>query len=540
MNVEQGIQNIRDWMALVKDNLNPESESGDSSQKPPDELTQLSLSSMPTRGRVILVRGRALASEWYDRGGEYNSAREVLVEREDVERMLTATHRLPEKDDELDLLEAVLWFSLLVSISEHRYGETERASVETYALSQKIELLLNQAYNGNDRAVPRLKHLRYRTYYAYARHLQTAGMAELSERFFDRALKYCAESLELSPPERYDLEMRRYNFWSGMALIGLARKSLDTGELTRADRQLLVARSLLLQVHAGIEIAFIDVLLACSGRQQGRTGEAIDLLKRSKEKFRARSHERYFRRANVELVKAYLNVADYAQAEAALADEGPSGDRFSGDEKTQARWFATNDLLRARIELGLVRLESAERLANECLSALEDQGHSSDLRALGYAVLAEVSLSRKRYSDAIGRCRAGLALNPRDLNDKAWLTLVLAHGFLLRGHLESAKLHFSEWNDMKDRVENRFIHDRAKQFESQIEFERDSFYIPYVDPTDINYGNLNLRLRAFLARYVHEKYKGETQEQLAARLGVTRATYASWLAELRRLDMIDF
>jgi tetratricopeptide (TPR) repeat protein len=217
--------------------------------------------------------------------------------------------------------------------------------------------------------------------------------------------------------------------------------------------------------------------------------------------------------------------------------EGPRRLFRSGNEASKERWEAINSLLWARLKLARYDYAEAEVDANKCLSQIAH--HSEDVRVQAYAVLGDIALAQGKYSEAIRKGHAGLALNPTDPTDRGWLMLVLCEAYLRRKHIENAKHWFGEWSQVRQRVENRLFAKRASNLEVELDAERDSFYVCYREPKELKYDVLNLQLRAVLVRHVRTFKRGSTQEEQARALGISRQTYASWLSELKKKDLID-
>jgi len=515
--------------------------------------------------RTTLIRARWIASDLLDRIGEYEHAGNCLLDYDEVKLWLHRFPNLPPEPNQRVLVRDLLWFSLLHSVAEHRKGNFESALGTAQRLQDKVEMYLRQAHQTDKQSAVRwLVELSLRFAYAHGRHLQSQGRADEAESQIGRTILFCSQAMDLICIRTDDLLKRHPGekakkritearhklcqgiyYWTSTALIALARAFLDQGQLKRAQRQTLVARTLIRQTENKVGIAFANYLLGSICRQLGDVDSAIEYIENSILVFKAAGHERYFLRARYELAKAYFfratapggSIQDYQRAKEIIDSQEPTVARFRGDPKTSARWEGATLLLKARISLGLGHHEDAERQAKECLQTLGE--YSKDLRAQAHAVLAEVHLSRRSFTDATRHCLAGLDLNPVDVTDSAWLTLVLCESYTRRKHFDNARRRFDEWLSMEGQVENEFMRQRAAILKRDLDAEQDSFYIPYSQAKTLRYEEANLELRAFLVRRIRTTMRGRTQEEQAEELGISRQTYSGWLTELRRENKID-
>jgi tetratricopeptide (TPR) repeat protein len=321
-------------------------------------------------------------------------------------------------------------------------------------------------------------------------------------------------------------------------MTALSRASLEQGRLERAARQLLVSGTILRSTQDQIGVGFSDYLLGCVYRQMGDWAKSIAHLTVATERFRDLRHERYLRRTLFELTKSYLLKKDWDGAQQSLASAKGLGEQmlFRENTATRKRSEAVGELLFARVKFATGEIAEAEACIQSCWAQIATLG--ADIKAQAHIIRGEILLWQKKFSSSIRECETGLRLKPADVTDRAWLILIAAEAHLRRGDLDGAKQWFSQWEMLAKEIENQILRERALKLESALDAEKASFYISYADPSEFTYEKVNQDLRRFLVQHVRAFKHGESQEEQARALGISRQTYSNWLAELRDANLL--
>jgi tetratricopeptide (TPR) repeat protein len=470
-----------------------------------------------------ILRARWINADLHDHRGNYQAARVCLGDIGPVRKAIDHVSSNPDRGPSEYLMVHQLWLLLMESVADHRDGLHAKAIDTTRKLRAALDFLPAGEYLD----------LRARVEYALGRHLQSDGQPDEAEQCFTRGIEFCESAYVLAENDENTAYTR---FLTAIFVVGLARNLLARGELTRALRQTLIARTLMPK-RDRVYLAYLDFLKGATLRQLNDLPKAIACLLRAVEVFEQENHERYFQRARYELAKAYYNQRSFEAAIATLIRQLKGTPSFTGDLHTQHRWKASKLILEARIAYELHDYAAAATNAEAAHGALRDfPAKSSDLRALIQIERAKVALKLGKFDDAVTHCNTGLALKTDDANDRGWLLLVLTEAHLLRREIDSVNASFDRWKKIEPSVENYHILEYADQLRPRVEREASSFYVAFdaTDAADLNYDALWNKLRYFLVRRVQEGHKGEKIETQAQILGVSRQTLANWMSEMRK------
>src|SRR5262249_42556507 len=160
-----------------------------------------------------------------------------------------------------------------------------------------------------------------------------------------KGLEYCELACR---PGGEPKNRREANFLTAILMVALARVSIDRGQLSRAWRQVLVARTMFSNLRTDqLYMAYLDFIKRAILRQWGKLDDSIPYLEQAVSAFTEFGHERYFHRAQIELGKAYYRQHALEKATAILDRKLRPDVLHRGNANARARWEAEKDLLRA-------------------------------------------------------------------------------------------------------------------------------------------------------------------------------------------------
>ena len=483
--------------------------------------------------KAIVLRTRRLLAGLYDHQGDYANARLCLGDTrkisDDLERFRPVT------DEERDLFAEHVQILWMESVADHRDGDSKKALTTTERLRALMDRLPGELFLT----------VRARLEYAHGRHLQTDLNVDEAEERFSKGLEYCEMACRTGGQSN---SIEEAKFLTAILMIALARVSIDRGQLTRAWRQVLVARTMFSGLRNDpLYIAYLDFLRGSILRQWGKLADGIPYLEQAVRVFKESGHERYFHRAQIELAKAYYRQHALDKATGIL-EKSPSQDVVpEKNEHTLAkhawdRWNAEKDLLLARIAYERQYYDTARKLAENAYKVLENVPKKfSNLRAVTQIVRAQVALKLRQYDAAIEYCKEGLARQPTDENDRGWLLLVLAEGYLRNRDINRAYEQMDEWKRIEPKAENVYIREYAELLTKELTTEVRGFFIAHdeKDAARLNYQTKATELRNFLVQRVRDLYRNEKLEVQAQILGIKRQTLANWLADMRKNKVLD-
>ena len=475
----------------------------------------------------------------YDKRGEYDLARDVLVDWAFVETLLSEWDSADRgdlgSDNDKELKQEALWVARGKSVALHRDGETKSAE----ELTSKIIRILDKM-----KPAAEWHELKARTHYAHARHLQANGRITEAEPSFSNAL-VCIRDLAQYSRDESD---RRYALNLGAVLkIQISRSLIYQGQLSRAWRLLHFAELDLLLVAPKDElnIAFIKFLQGSVLRQESNKSLAADTIEKSIEKldeavktFTAMQHDRYLARARHELAKAYLNRGQESDLNKALEYATPEkADAFRRDDVTLERWNVQSELLKGRIEYARKNFDKAMRHLEEARRILAGDKRlvesSADLQILASAVLVDVLIELGEESKAVEIAAVAEKVLERreqdvDVNDIAWLCAAKGEAHFRLKQAAKAQLCLEQWEKYAQRVENEHIKVRGAKFVALMNKTSD-FFISAEEKENLGFEHHLNKLKEFLVNRVESAFPKETIEDKAKRLKIKRQTYKKWL-----------
>jgi tetratricopeptide (TPR) repeat protein len=442
------------------------------------------------------------------------------------------------------------------SSMEQREKAAQNALNAAQRLQDHLQLIMPEAGNHE---------LLYRTAFSKARHHQVLQRYVEAESDLRIALHHCylhrsevITSLDNLDANASDLALKQTFtlFNTAVVVANLGRINVDLGNLLQAQPQLLTARTMLLDSKDIVMRGFVDLQLGSVYRQLGTSGtspsreiafDPADLLKDAIAAFEKAGHRQLQARATLELAQHYYGLAgdsdDNSQvcdqlekARACLKKQPAKIDSENSDRNKVERWDAESQLLRARIEYlsqsiavnhdpNYGRQDVAIDDALEALKRCKEVGRK-DLEAIAGLVLAELSIARNKYDEAIAYCLDVERLDPVDNADKAWLYIVFSNAWMKQGDRATAEAYFEQWKNISPSVQNARIRKKAVDVGNMLKTQR-GFYIP--PDGDLDFEKHMEELKLFLVQTVQAT--GSLQEQ-ARKLGLKKQTLANWRARM--------
>jgi tetratricopeptide (TPR) repeat protein len=328
--------------------------------------------------------------------------------------------------------------------------------------------------------------------------------------------------------------------------FGFGWVNASRGSLKSAENSLLTARSLLAGINDPVVPSYIELLYGITkrcraGSNKVKLQEAVESLISARSAFELAGNSRYVPAACWELSLALNLLGRFSEAQ-----ENLNKVREYAEKTEIARWLANVRTQQSRIlrnqgdyKRALREAEEAVRIGNDCNLALPlttayiARGEAK-LRLPGNDKQSEIDYkdARRDFEIALQKLKSS-ATAEKILEHSANPKIVgicelrIAQCYAREGDDENAKLHFSRWELLRERVEHELVREIGAEVKSEIDKLLMNFTISGKESSEWNYITNVTRLRNWLLTRAlrHTKRNYSAAAEL---LGVKRGTLYQW------------